>query len=210
MTLSWTALPGAPSGVTATAGNAQVTASWTAPADSGTASISGYKVTATPVPSGTAVSQTFNSTATTETLTGLTNGDEYNISVAAITSVGTGPSANASNNPITLGIAPSITSTNATTFTAGSAGSFTVTTTGSPTPSISESGALPAGVTFVDNHNGTATLSGTASASGSYPITITASNGIGSPASQSFTLDRRRRPGHHLGQLDDLHGGQRR
>ncbi len=119
MTLTWTALPGAPTGVTGTAGNAQITASWTAPADSGTASITGYKVTATPVPSGTPVSQTFNSTATTETLTGLTNGTSYNVSVAAITSVGTGPAANASNNPILVGTAPAITSANSTTFTAG-------------------------------------------------------------------------------------------
>ena len=30
-----------------------------------------------------------------------------------------------------------------------------------PTPSLSEIGALPGGVTFTDNHNGTATLAGT-------------------------------------------------
>ena len=102
--------------------------------------------------------------------------------------MGTGPSANASNNPITLGVAPAITSANATTFTTGSAGSFTVTTTGSPTPAITKTGSLPSGVTFVDNGNGTATLSGTPATSGSYPITITANNGIGSPATQTFTL----------------------
>ena len=78
------------------------------------------------------MSHTFNSTATTETLTGLTNGVQYNLSVAAVTTVGTGPSANASNNPISLGTAPSITSADGTTFTAGSAGTFTVTTNGGP------------------------------------------------------------------------------
>jgi large repetitive protein len=189
--LTWTALPGAPSGVTGTAGNGQIAASWTAPTDSGTASISGYTVTATPTPSGTTVSHTFNSSATSETLTGLTNGTAYNLSVAAVTSVGTGPSANASNNPITPGIAPAITSANNTTFTVGSAGSFTITTTGAPTAAtISESGSLPSGVTFVNNSNGTATLSGTPAAGtgGSYGITITAANGISPNASQSFTL----------------------
>jgi hypothetical protein len=30
-----------------------------------------------------------------------------------------------------------------------------------PTPSLTESGVLPSGVTFTDNENGTATLSGT-------------------------------------------------
>jgi hypothetical protein len=45
-------------------------------------------------------------------------------------------------------------------------------------------------VTFVDNGNGTATISGIpgAGTAGAYPITITATNGIGTPASQSFTL----------------------
>jgi hypothetical protein len=42
-------------------------------------------------------------------------------------------------------------------------------------------------VTFKDNGNGTATLSGTPGA-GSYSLTITASNGVGSPVNQSFTL----------------------
>src|SRR5690242_16573415 len=50
--------------------------------------------------------------------------------------------------------APVITSASSTTFTVGAAGIFTVTTTGLPTPSVSESGALPSGVTFVDNGNG--------------------------------------------------------
>ena len=84
--------------------------------------------------------------------------------------------------------APAITSANSVSFTAGSPGFFTLETTGFPIPSLSESGALPSGITFADNHNGTGTLSGTTSASGSYPITFGASNGVGSPASQAFTL----------------------
>ena len=46
----------------------------------------------------------------------------------------------------------------------GQAGSFTVTTKGFPTAALSESGTLPSGVTFTDNGNGTATLSGTPAA----------------------------------------------
>ena len=88
------------------------------------------------------------------------------------------------------GSAPAITSANSTTFAVGTAGSFTVTTTGTPTPSITETGSLPSGVTFTNNGNGTATLSGTPAAgtAGSYPLTITATNGVGSPATQNFTL----------------------
>ena len=58
---------------------------------------------------------------------------------------------------LTVNQAPTITSANATTFTVGSAGSFTVMTTGFPAPTVSvTAGTLPAGVTFVDNGNGTA------------------------------------------------------
>jgi hypothetical protein len=85
---------------------------------------------------------------------------------------------------------PTITSANHTTFTVGVPGTFTVTTTGSPTPSLSETGTLPSGVTFVDKGNGTATLSGTVPNSsyvGTYPLTISAQNAQGT-GTQSFTL----------------------
>jgi hypothetical protein len=56
-------------------------------------------------------------------------------------------------------------------------------------PSVTETGALPSGVTFVNNGNGTATLSGTpaSGSGGTYSLTFTASNGVGS-ANQTFTL----------------------
>jgi hypothetical protein len=86
--------------------------------------------------------------------------------------------------------APAITSAASTAITVGTPGSFTVTATGSPTPSLSESGTLPTGVTFTDNGDGTATLGGTPveGTAGSYPLTITAGNGVGSDATQNFTL----------------------
>ena len=77
------------------------------------------------------------------------------------------------------------------TFIVGTAGTFAVTTTGFPVPTITRSGvALPNGVTFVNNGNGTGTLSGTAAAgtNGSYALTFTASNGVSPNASQIFTL----------------------
>ena len=82
-----------------------------------------------------------------------------------------------------------ITSANATTFLAGTLGTFTVTTTGFPVPTLTHTaGALPAGVTFTDNGNGTATLSGTPTATGAFVLEFTAANGVGAPAVQSFTL----------------------
>ena len=82
---------------------------------------------------------------------------------------------------------PAITSANATTFKVGEAGTFTVTATGYPPPSFSVSGTLPAGVTF---NTSTGVLSGTpqVGSAGSYSIIFTASNGVGSNATQSFTL----------------------
>ncbi len=86
--------------------------------------------------------------------------------------------------------APAITSANTATFTVGKSGSFSVTATGSPTPSLSEIGALPGGVTFTDNHNGTATLAGTPKplTAGTYILPITAHNGVSPDAAQTFTL----------------------
>jgi|GEM_PF-938954 len=84
--------------------------------------------------------------------------------------------------------APAITSTDHATFAKGSAGSFTVTTTGFPTATITKTGTLPAGVTFTDNHNGTATIAGTPTQTGAFTITITANNGVSPNATQTFTL----------------------
>jgi hypothetical protein len=86
--------------------------------------------------------------------------------------------------------APAITSKASFDVTAGKASSFTVTTTGSPTPKLTESGALPPGILFHDNGNGTATISGTppANTSGTYKVSITASNGVGSPAVQQMSV----------------------
>lgn len=83
---------------------------------------------------------------------------------------------------------PQITSANATTFTVGTAGSFTA--TAATASNWTETGSLPSGVTFVDNGDGTATLSGTPAAGtgGTYALTLTASTGVPPDATQDFTL----------------------
>jgi hypothetical protein len=92
--------------------------------------------------------------------------------------------------PLEVTGSPAVTSPATANFVVGHAGTFTVKTSGYPIPSVSSTGALPSGVTFVYNNNGTATLSGTpmVGESGKYPITITADNGIGAHATQTFTL----------------------
>ncbi|HEV2325545.1 MAG TPA: Ig-like domain repeat protein [Terracidiphilus sp.] len=96
---------------------------------------------------------------------------------------------------VQLGAAPQITSADHTTneFTYGTAGSFTVNYTGVPTPTVSQSGA-PSWITFTDNKNGTATISGTPTAAGSFSFTITAHNGYGNDAMQNFTLKVQQAP----------------
>jgi hypothetical protein len=88
---------------------------------------------------------------------------------------------------LTVNQAPAITSAASTTFSVGAAGTFTVTGTGFPTPTYSEAGSLPSGVTF---NTATRVLSGTPApgTAGTYPISFTASNGAGTNATQNFTL----------------------
>ncbi len=82
---------------------------------------------------------------------------------------------------------PAITSPNNATFQLGVQGQFTVTATGYPLPSLTESGSLPGGVGFVDNGNGTGTLSGKPTTSGTFNIVFTATNTAGN-AMQNFVL----------------------
>jgi hypothetical protein len=91
---------------------------------------------------------------------------------------------------VTVNRTPTITSANTVTFTVGTAGSFTVTTTGYPSPAISKTGTLPAGLSFTDNGNGTATLAGTpaAGSGGTYPLSLTANNGVAPNATQTLTV----------------------
>jgi hypothetical protein len=90
-----------------------------------------------------------------------------------------------------IGTAPKITSANTTSFIVGVQSSFAVTTTGFPTPIMGVAGVLPKGITFVDNGNGTATLSGTAEkeTAGTYSLIFTAENGVAPKAEQNFKLE---------------------
>lgn len=74
-------------------------------------------------------------------------------------------------------------------FTVGQGGSFTIRTSAFLTAKISEAPALPPGLRFVDNGDGTATITGTPAPGthGRYSITLTATNTEGS-ATQTLTL----------------------
>lgn len=83
---------------------------------------------------------------------------------------------------------PSITSPASATFAFATTLSFSVTTTGAPLPTLTVSGTLPPGVAFTDNGDGTGTFSGSSTTSGSFALTVTASNGAGPDATQSLSL----------------------
>ena len=137
-----------------------------------------------PPPAGVTFTDNGDGTATISGTPQAGTGGVYQFTLTASNGVGS----NATQTfTLTVNEPPAITSANAATFTAGTAGSFTVTATGYPPPTLSRSGTLPAGVTF---DTSTGVLSGTpqAGTGGSYPLTFTASNGIGSDAVQSFTL----------------------
>ena len=139
------------------------------------------------LPSGVTFTDNRNGTATLAGTPAANTGGTYPFTINATNDVI--PDATQSFT-LTVDQAPGITSPAGTTFTAGQTGTFTVTTTGVPNSRLSETGALPTGVTFKDNKDGTATLAGTpaAGSGGLYRFTITATNGVSPDATQTFTL----------------------
>jgi hypothetical protein len=87
-------------------------------------------------------------------------------------------------------VAPAIVTPDSTTFTVGSPGRFVISTTGSPTAALGESGFLGGHLSFIDNGDGTATLSGTpiAGSAGVYHFKVVATNGVAPDATQAFRL----------------------
>ena len=101
------------------------------------------------------------------------------------TDANTGSSTQAFTLTVTT-TAPVFTSAASTTFSEGNAGTFSVTATGDTPITFTETGALPSGVTLAAD----GTLAGTPAfgTSGSYPITITATDANTGSSTQAFTL----------------------
>ena len=145
------------------------------------------------LPSGVSFVPNANGTATLSGTPAGASGGTYPLIITA--SNGTPPDA-VQNFTLTVQAtppvlhAPAITSATASTFTVGSHGTFTVTTTGTPTSQVTLIGPQPSWLSYVDNTDGTATLSGTpdSGSDASYSFTITAANGVLPNATQTFVL----------------------
>jgi Fibronectin type III domain len=86
--------PGAPTLLTAEAGNGQVSLSWTAPASDGGADVTGYDVYDGTTGDFTASTMATTSTSTSATVTGLANGTTYDFWVTAVNTAGQSSASN--------------------------------------------------------------------------------------------------------------------
>jgi hypothetical protein len=101
-------LPPAPTSMSATAGNAQATVSWTAPTVLSQTPITDYKIQVSSNSGSTWSLFTDSvSTATSATVTGLTNGTAYVFRVAAVTGIGQGAWSSASSAVTPRAFSPS-------------------------------------------------------------------------------------------------------
>jgi len=174
--------PQAPANVTAVPGDTTVTVSWSAPGSVDGGTVTGYTATASPGGESCTVGD-----QTTCTISGLTSGTTYSVTVVAHTTVGdSGESAAVS---VTPGSGLAFTSDSSDSVAYGVSFSFAVTAIGSPSPTITKTGSLPAGVHFTGGKQGTATITGTpgGSAAGDYLLTLRAKNQSGT-VTQTFTL----------------------
>ncbi len=185
-------VPGAPTSLAGTAGNAQVALSWTAPASDGGAAITDYKVEYQPSGGSWATFADGTSTSTSATVTGLTNGTSYNFRVSATNSTGTSATSTTAN------ATPIATVPGAPTSVTGTAGNALVALRW--TAPASDGGAAitdykieyqPSGgswATFADGTSTTASTTVTGLTNGtSYNLRVSATNSAGTSAASTTT-----------------------
>ena len=189
--------PGAPSGVSATAGNGSASVSWAAPGSGGSA-ITSYTVTPyIGSAAQTPVTVSGSPPATTATVTGLTNGTAYTFTVSATNAVGTGP-ASSPSNAVTPSVPPTVTSVTPSSGASGVAVSVAPSATFSQpvTPStvsftvVDSSGNSVAGSVSFNAADTVATFTPSSSLAASVTFTATVSgaqNTSGTPMSGPYS-----------------------
>ena len=190
--------PGAPTGVSATAGNGAAAVSWTAPDDGGSA-ITSYTVTPyIGSAAQTPVTVSGSPPATSATVTGLTNGTAYTFTVSATNAVGTGPASSPSNAVTPSSSPPAVTTVSPGSGATGVAVSAAVSATfsqpvqpGTVSFTVKDSGGNSvAGAVSFNGADTVATFTPTSSlaASTTYTAVVSgAQNASGTPMSGPFS-----------------------
>lgn len=179
-------VPGAPTSVAATAGNATATVTFVAPVSNGGTAITGYTVTSIPAGGTDADAGT---TGLSHSITGLANGTAYTFTVVATNSVGDSAASSASNSVTPYAnVVP-----NAPTSVTATAGDTTASITfvapagnGSPPITGYTVTSIPAGGTDANAGSTSLTHSVTGLTNGvSYTFTVVATNSVGDSAASS-------------------------
>ena len=165
--------PGAPTAVTATAGDQSAAVSWSAPTDTGGSAIAAYAVSASP---GSATCTTTGTRSCT--VSGLTNGTPYTFTVTAANGENRVSVASAASTAVTPGTAPDA----PTAVTAAAGDQSAVVSWAAPTDTGGS--AIAAYTVTADPGGATCTTSGAVSCTVSgltngtpYTFTVTAANG---------------------------------
>jgi hypothetical protein len=178
--------PGAPTNVTATAGDGAANVSWTAGADGGPAvdlwTVTPYNAQDV-AQTGLAVTST-NPSATSLRVPGLTAGTAYTFTVTAANSMGTSPAGTSSS------VTPNATLQVSTTSLSSASYNFTYTTTLQATGGTAPftwsvvTGSLPTGLSLAPS----GTISGTPTATGTATFTVQVADSDGATASGSLSV----------------------
>ncbi len=173
--------PGAPTGVTAVAGNASAAVSWTPPTNDGGSSITGYTVTSTPASAGC----TATAPATTCTVSGLTNGTSYTFQVTATNGSGTSSLSSPSPAviPATVPDAPTLAAAVAGNGSASVSWTAPASDGGDPITHYTVTSS-PGSLTCTATTTTSCTVSGLTNGT-SYTFTVTATNAKGTGAASS-------------------------
>jgi len=168
--------PSAPTGVTAVPGDGQAVVSWLAPNNGGSPIIS---YTVTPYVAGLAQTpDTFVSLATSQTVSGLTNGTTYTFTVLATNTVGPG-APSAPSSPV-IPLAPSLTIVNGSGGQAGRAqAGDQIIVTLSPVPDLSALCSAWSPTSYPELDDSNIVVTGTQPASGDDTVTVTDSGDCG-------------------------------
>jgi subtilase family serine protease len=184
-TFSYTGAPGSPVITSASSASALVGSplSFTV-TTSGSGAISVSQ--SGPLPGGVTFTPEAGGTALIHGTPGAGTGGTYYFNLAATSHAGSATQA----FTLTVDQAPAITAPASDTVTLGAPVTITLTSMGYPIPAVSVSaGTLPAGLSASDGTDGLLVISGTPEpgSSGSYPLTLSASNSVGT-AAKPFTI----------------------